>query len=283
MKAGDACFIIAPIGESGTTTRTRTDKLIRYLIEPALQEFGLVPRIANRMSDGGDIQRQIVMNLIQAPLVIADLTDGNPNVFYELGIRHLTEQPCIHMIEDGNDIPFDLSSMRTIFYNFDVGNSDGIRIQLRDFIRRFQESPSMDNPVANAMRELTAERFLKGLRNDQDDSLASFIIDSNREMLSVLYDVMMELHYNRWVLEHPNMYEERRSREYYPPEWKAYPPAAYDVLRAKQYQFDKMRAAGVPERELIKIRLEMYELLKEWREQQLQQRIDLYRAGAFGD
>jgi len=58
--------------------------------------------------------------LRKSDLVIADLTYHNPNVFYELAVRHLNKKPVIHLIKKGEKIPFDINDRRTIFYEFNV-------------------------------------------------------------------------------------------------------------------------------------------------------------------
>ncbi len=69
------------------------------------------------MSDPGIISRQIVSHLLDADLVIADLTGRNPNVFYELAIRHATGKPFIQLITKGEVIPFDVDHQRTILFD----------------------------------------------------------------------------------------------------------------------------------------------------------------------
>jgi hypothetical protein len=50
-------------------------------------------------------------------VIVADLTDHNPNVFYELAVAHAFEKPVIPLIRDGQRIPFDTAPMGTIFYS----------------------------------------------------------------------------------------------------------------------------------------------------------------------
>ena len=60
-------------------------------------------------------------NIIEAitthELAIADLTFHNPNVFYELGLRHMSEKPVIYICADGTKLPFDTAGVSTIFFN----------------------------------------------------------------------------------------------------------------------------------------------------------------------
>ena len=62
------------------------------------------------------IDSQVINNTLDCNLVIADLTGQNPNAFYELGIRHMSEKPIIHMAEEGENLPFDMKPFRTIIY-----------------------------------------------------------------------------------------------------------------------------------------------------------------------
>jgi hypothetical protein len=52
----------------------------------------------------------------RASFIVADLSDRNPNVFYELGLAHVVGKPVILAAERGEDIPFDLKGIRTIIY-----------------------------------------------------------------------------------------------------------------------------------------------------------------------
>jgi len=70
---------------------------------------------------------------LDSPLVIADLTNHNPNVFYELGIRHSIGKPIIQLIKRGQKIPFDLAAIRTI--EFELTDPDSVEETI-DIIKR---------------------------------------------------------------------------------------------------------------------------------------------------
>ena len=57
--------------------------------------------------------------------VIADLSDHNPNVYYELAIRHAVRKPFIHIIQTRDKLPFDVQNMRTI--QVDLGSAESIK------------------------------------------------------------------------------------------------------------------------------------------------------------
>lgn len=75
------CFLVSPIGEEGSEQRMHADLILGSLIEPALVSLNLRLVRADKISTPGLITSQVIDHLVRAPLVIADLSFGNPNVF----------------------------------------------------------------------------------------------------------------------------------------------------------------------------------------------------------
>lgn len=65
----------------------------------------------------GDILKEIIISLYESEIVIADITDHNPNVFWELGIRLSLQNKTITIAEEGTVIPFDVSTKKILFYS----------------------------------------------------------------------------------------------------------------------------------------------------------------------
>lgn len=115
-------FIIGPIGdkdsEDGSPARLAFEEGIQIfeeVISPACKAFGLEAVRADLISRSGEIPEQIFRELRDCPVVIADLTGANPNVMYELGLRHTTGRVTIQ-IGEKERLPFDISSIRTIMF-----------------------------------------------------------------------------------------------------------------------------------------------------------------------
>lgn len=108
------CFVICPIGEEGSTERKHSDMILRHLIQPVLEGAGFSVVRADKIERSGLITQQILEYLVKARLCIADLSFNNPNVFYELGVRHLSQLPAIQIIRKGDKLPFDVSQGRAI-------------------------------------------------------------------------------------------------------------------------------------------------------------------------
>lgn len=108
------CFITCPIGEEDSVERKHSDMILKHLIEPVVQKHGLIAVRADKIERSGLINQQILNYLVKSRLCIADLSFNNPNVFYELGVRHTCQLPSIPIIRKGDKIPFDVSQGRTI-------------------------------------------------------------------------------------------------------------------------------------------------------------------------
>jgi hypothetical protein len=99
------CFVIGPIGEPGTTIRNEADDFMKYIVSPVLGELDYgEPIRADRLNEPGRITSQVIKLLLEADLVIADLTTNNANVYYELSLRHAIGKPAIHMAFEGTPL-----------------------------------------------------------------------------------------------------------------------------------------------------------------------------------
>ena len=148
-QAKGTCFVIAPIGDDGSPERIRSDQVLKYIIEPVVDSIGYVALRADQISKSGSITNQVIEHLIDDALVIADLTGHNPNVFYELALRHAIRKPVVLIIEEGEDIPFDIKTERTIFFNHtDLASVDRCKNALTAQIKAVGSDPrDVDNPI----------------------------------------------------------------------------------------------------------------------------------------
>lgn len=108
------CFVIAPIGEEESDIRVRSDNVLNYIIVPTASGCGYTVTRSDKIPQPGIIINQIIKHLSEDDLVIADLTDGNPSVFYELAFRHIVGKPIVHISQ--TPLPFDVAPVRTIYF-----------------------------------------------------------------------------------------------------------------------------------------------------------------------
>lgn len=147
------CFYITPIGSEESEQRLHADLFLGSIIEPALEEFGLKVVRADQISAAGMISRQMIEHIIRSRLVIADLSYHNPNVFYELGLRHDTGRPTVQIMRGFDQLPFDVNQVRTIVIDTSsiyalVPKLDVHRSAIASQVRRALQDPdAVDNPV----------------------------------------------------------------------------------------------------------------------------------------
>lgn len=129
----DKVFILMPFTEAWS------DRIWKKLIQPIIIEEGFEPVRADDLY-GRDIVEDIWSGIVKSRFVIADITNRNPNVFYELGIAHTLGKDVILLTQDSSDIPFDLNRYRHIIYQ---DNFDGYEMlvsklkgTIRDIVRK---------------------------------------------------------------------------------------------------------------------------------------------------
>lgn len=125
---GGTCFLITPIGEMDTPQRSRADRLLKDILEPVMQRHGIEVERADRMDHPGIITTHIVNAIIDARVIVVDLIERNPNVYYELGIAEAFVKPVIHIGGNAADLPFDKKPARII----SLPSRDGGTIDVRD-------------------------------------------------------------------------------------------------------------------------------------------------------
>ncbi len=126
---GRTCFVIMPYGQKSISLGNEAepaakqfevfdfDAVYRELIHPCLDAEGFIPIRADEEADAGMIHQQMIQRIIDSDLVIVDVSSQNPNVFYELGIRHTAQKSGTLIIRrQAEKLPFNIAGMRAIDY-----------------------------------------------------------------------------------------------------------------------------------------------------------------------
>ena len=166
-----SCFVVSAIGADDSEERKYADKVLKYIIQPVCEATGFEPERSDRIDKSDVITQTIVDKLVNADLVIADITRHNPNAFYEIGYRDAVGKPLIYIRDKKESIPFDISGTRVFEYDLsDLDSVDIIKERLIKTIEAMNFDVEDDNSVSN---------------RDRGDDYASLI--------SVLYEVKDEI------------------------------------------------------------------------------------------
>lgn len=154
------CFVITPIGKENEPIRRHVDGIVKAVIEPVLEETDFEPIVPHYMTNPGSIDKQIIKQIYKSDLVIANLTNVNPNVMYELALRHCFGTPLIIIAEDGTILPFDIGNQRTIFYHNDAMGVLTLKTDLTKAIKKLSDDETYESPVISVVKELGIEEII---------------------------------------------------------------------------------------------------------------------------
>ena len=172
-NAKKTCFVVMGFGEktdfqSNPQRVLNLNKTFEYIIQPAVEESGLECIRADTIIHSTVIDKPMYEQLLEADLVIADLSTSNANTIYELGVRHaLRPHATIVMAESNFKFRFDLSHLSMLMYEHlgrEIGYAEVVRVkgELKKKIALLLDNPDVDSPVFLFLPSLAAMEFVIG-------------------------------------------------------------------------------------------------------------------------
>jgi hypothetical protein len=169
-KSGKECFVISP------STIEPAQTVLDWVIKPAVERQQYVLKTPDKLNDPGDTLLTWVRNLLDAPLVVANLADNDPGVHYGVAVRHTTSKPVIIVVPAGLTVPDYMAGMSTVSVNTANPKSvadaiDRIRYQINVF--ETEPAAALENPVVRvfANRERIKFEDASNQLKDQIDEL----------------------------------------------------------------------------------------------------------------
>src|SRR4030042_353297 len=148
------CFVIMPFSDTATCTEDEWTQIFEEIIKPAVESAGLDYISRRSVATRGNIVGLIIQDLNDSHVVIADLTDRNANVFYELGVRHAMKDRTILLSQKKEDIPFDLQAYAYHVYGWKTPEErQALADKIRQLLVEMDSSPDRpDNPVSDFLK-----------------------------------------------------------------------------------------------------------------------------------
>ena len=147
-----------PFSDTQSCTEQKWTEIFEYIIKPAAEESGLGYKCERSVAERENIIKGILEALNKANVVIADLTDNNPNVFYELGVRHTLANRTILIAQGEEHIPFDLRPYPVAFYSESPAKIAEFKSDIKKKLEDIETNPERaDNPVADFLKERNIE------------------------------------------------------------------------------------------------------------------------------
>lgn len=114
------CFVISPIGQPNSSVREHADEVFDFIVKPAAEKAGYVAIRADHEARPGTITEHMYDHILGDDLLVAILTGFNPNVFYEVAVAECAARPLILLIQEGEQLPFDINTRRVLHYDLKI-------------------------------------------------------------------------------------------------------------------------------------------------------------------
>ncbi|WP_259749070.1 nucleoside 2-deoxyribosyltransferase [Lactococcus lactis] len=165
------CFFVTPIGIDNSQERKISDFVMSVYLTPTLKELGYEVIRADTSFSVERIDLSIINQLKNSDLVIADVSGNNPNVMFELGYRIALEKPYIIIAQNINELPFDISSIRTLIYETIAPNILEFNAQLEIMVKNINNKSGDKNITTNLNNVLNNESDNINVTSQKDDPI----------------------------------------------------------------------------------------------------------------
>jgi len=227
MQETDICFVVMPFGvkpindSSGGTYNF--DKVYRVIIQRAISNVNMQPLRADETEGSRIIHADMFKDLRDRPVVLVDLSLLNPNVFYELGIRHVMSPTGTVLMANEDTVkrlPFDIALSRTITYKYDGQNLDWDEVerivpQLQAAIEEARRGEP-DSPVYAFLEQVLSPHSLKKTEDlTADDENRYDDLDDYEDQFANIWLAQDDVSLDELIEEHNNSSFGVRALGYY--------------------------------------------------------------------
>jgi len=171
--AGKKCFVIMPFGKKKDIDGYEVDFDYVYheLIYKAVKELGVDCERCDEIIGTGSIHKKMFRGIFDADVSVVDITSLNPNVFYELGVRHALHKYVTLVIRRNSNlpIPFNINGLTILGYDIDSDDQlESSRKKIRALIQNGLDASSIDSIVHDTLDDLKVERKSKTIETREE-------------------------------------------------------------------------------------------------------------------
>jgi O-acetyl-ADP-ribose deacetylase (regulator of RNase III) len=149
------CFVIMPYGNKTDAGGNVIDfdNIYNNLIRDAVEEAGLACIRCDEIDEAGWIHKKMFSQIFEADVAVVDISTLNPNVFYELGVRHaLAESVTVLLRRKGTTLPFNIEGIQVIEYDeTNMASVKDVKRKIGQYIRNGLRPNRKDSPVHEAL------------------------------------------------------------------------------------------------------------------------------------
>lgn len=188
----DLCFVLMPF-------RKELEAVYSDHIKKVMNSLNMKCVRADDLFSNSVIIDDIWDLINRARLVIADLTNKNPNVFYEIGLAHVVGRPVVLITQSIDDIPFDLRHLRNIVYEYTPRGMQKFEESLQNTLKYILDQPNTS--IEQFRQELVSDTFpgSPNLSNFTDEYVLSFVSDRVNEI--PFREKALEVCFSRGIIE----------------------------------------------------------------------------------
>lgn len=152
MAVTKDAFVIMPFSATKSCTEAEWGEMYDNIFKPALEACGYVCERLEPTT--GSLIKSIINKLKSSRIVLADITDRNPNVFYELGVRHSLSKRTIIICQNADMIPSDLRGYWSLQYGIRPSKVTAFKKAIKNIVSEIEADPDRcDSPVADYLEQ----------------------------------------------------------------------------------------------------------------------------------
>lgn len=183
IDENEKCFVMMPISDQGDYPDGHFQKVYEQIFQPAIVKAGYQPYRVDENAISDRIIDKIFNAIQECPMALCDLSNRNPNVLYELGLRQAYDKPVVLVQDEKTDKIFDISGISTVFYKSDRLFENVIDARERISRAISDTRDGKKNSIVKIVKAQTAKISTEDMtREDKIEIMLSGIIDDLKQI-----------------------------------------------------------------------------------------------------